>query len=176
MKTTKYAGIDYSGSGSLANRDSGTGIRYGIIPAHAVGQAWYDGSEPDYGEPHCPKCGNEVAAPKSGKSDYWCPNCRVGFESGECFPDESLGSTYDRDGVKAREDSGGEVWVFASPYFTYAQFCSPCAPGACHLGNPLAGRPEANRCYCLGHDWFESGVAPYAVYAVATGEEIGGAK
>ncbi len=49
-------GIDY-GNG-LTNIDHSNGIRYGVIPANEVLQAWCDSSEPDYGEPHCPKCGN----------------------------------------------------------------------------------------------------------------------
>lgn len=52
-------------------------------------------------------------------------------------------------------------------YGTFAQFCSPCVPGA--GDSPLA---DGVKTYCLGHGWFEDGKAPYAVYSVATGELI----
>lgn len=57
-------GIDY-GYGTT-NIDKETGIRFGVINQNAVLQAWADSSEADYGEPHCPKCGNEAVA---GDSD-----------------------------------------------------------------------------------------------------------
>jgi hypothetical protein len=53
--------------------------------------------------------------------------------------------------------------VVKSPFYTYAQFCSPCVPGAGNLDNPMA---EGVKTYCLGHDWFEGGVAPYPVWRV----------
>ena len=52
------AGIDY-GRGRT-NVDVETGIRYGVIPANAMGQPWYDEAEAHYGEPTCPECGGVV--------------------------------------------------------------------------------------------------------------------
>ena len=172
MNKTTYAGIDYSGL-TQVNRNPNTGIRYGIIPACDVGQAWYDSSEPDYGDPHCPKCGNEVRPPKRGpsKHDYWCRTCHKGWESSECFPDECVGMVYDADGIKANQDSSGDIWIFESPYFTHAQFCSPCAPGACYLRNEIEPT-ESNRAYCLNGEWFNGGKPPYRVWSVKTGKEI----
>lgn len=180
------------------NRDKQTGIRYGIIPAHAVGQAWYDAGEPDYGEPHCPKCGKEVKEAlklgplglfssslpkyrqnyeryrKHGCDDYACDSCKLLFDGEHAFSDsdEPCCIRYEADGYAMNENSSGDLWIFRSPYFTYAQFCSPCAPGACHLRNSLEEPSEPNKCYCLGHDWFEEGKAPYAVYSVETGQEV----
>lgn len=179
----KNTGIDYSGIGSTINRDKDSGIRYGVIPANDIGQAWYDSAEPDYGDPTCPKCGNPVKEAKGEYakythanhqcSDYVCHGCKYVFGSESAYSDEPVGGQNVDDGtVKAHEDSSGDVWVFKSPYFTYAQFCSPCAPGACHLRNPLDEPSEPNRCYCLGHDWFEDGKAPYPVYSVETGEIV----
>lgn len=90
---------------------------------------------------------------------------------------------YERDGYKLTNCLRSDVMVLASPYFTYAQFCSPCVPGACNLDSPLDviasdGLPMPSslvmhdRCYCLGHDWFEGGKAPYPVYSVETGELV----
>jgi hypothetical protein len=95
---------------------------------------------------------------------------------------------YESDGYKLTNCLHTDVFVLNSPYFTYAQFCSPCVPGACNLNSPLVTPPDdvyggnnfeddwqkirANRCYCLGHDWFEDGRAPYPVYSVETGELV----
>lgn len=79
---------------------------------------------------------------------------------------------YERDGYRLTNCLQSDVFVLASPYFTYAQFCSPCVPGACNLDSPLEQPSEANKCLCLGHDWFEGGKAPYPVYSVATGEIV----
>ncbi len=81
--------------------------------------------------------------------------------------------SYESDGYKLQVAGDGEIFVIASPFFTYAQLCSPCAPGACYLKSPLEGPSEANKCYCLGADWFDSdSPCPYPIYSVATGEQI----
>jgi hypothetical protein len=85
----------------------------------------------------------------------------------------------------------GDIMIIKSPYYTYAQFCSPCAPGAGYLMNwfkmengyspetlgieqfekmaQAAGFPKV---YCFGHDWFGNGIAPYPVFNVETGELV----
>lgn len=179
MKTA-YKGINYAGF-TGANRNPKTGIRYGVIPANDVGQSWFDSSEADYGEPSCPKCGNK--ANKARKSDYHCPRCKYHFDSDEAYRDTPVAFTL-MDGQYKAQQSGEDydIFILDSPYFTYAQFCSPCAPGACYLLNPLLS-PEVtcerakeiwadNRAYCFGHEWFEDGKAPYPVYSVETGELI----
>lgn len=95
---------------------------------------------------------------------------------------------YEQDGYKLTNCLTNVVMVLSSPYFTYAQLCSPCVPGACNLDKPMITPPDGiyggdgferdwqrlknNRCYCLGHDWFEDGRAPYPVYSVETGELV----
>lgn len=174
--TKTYPGIDY---GLGRTNISKSGIRFGVIPAHDVGQSWYDSSEPDYGTPQeftCPDCGHEF--PVSGAQAIWghvahCPKCH---ETNEIeLPDfaEPLAFEYDAEGYKASQGSDDcDIFILQSPFFTYAQFCSPCAPGACYLRSPLESPDENNKCFCFGHDWFESGVAPYPVYSVETGELV----
>lgn len=166
-------GVDY-GNGQT-NIDPENGIRYGIISANSLAW-WHEESEPDYGEPTCPKCGNPAKdiyeAPEGyGNLEDWedkggdscCLDCRYSFWADEAYGDEPLGWTYDRDGYQGFQGADPDVWVTKSPYYTRAQFCSPCAPGACHLDHPT---PEGEKAYCFGHDWFEGGVAPYPVYRV----------
>jgi hypothetical protein len=157
--------IDY-GMG-LTNIDKTNGIRYGVIHQNEVLQAWCDSAEPNYGKPSCPSCGDdsaELAHTDHDEHEYFCDACELGFDSEDAYPDEAY-SYYLDDGeylCEAGED--GDIFVMKSPFYTRAEFCSPCAPGACYLINSTTNGEKA---YCLGHDWFDSGKAPYPVYRVS---------
>ena len=173
---TDYAGIDYSGPGSTVNRDAETGIRYGMISQHSIEQeainAIYENGEDlgfaemqqqakdelaraivsaleAYGEVSDP---DELAAEIIDNAVEW-------GDAQEAGPFAWL-----EDGYSVQTTSDNNLWVFKSPYYTYAQFCSPCVPGAGNLDTFCADGP---RTYCLGHDWFEGGKAPYPVYLVS---------
>ncbi len=167
-------GIDY-GMGRT-NIDTKTGIRFGVINSGEVCQAWCDSSEGDYGEPACPKCGNEVTEydddkhgeydqySHEGCCDYACEDCEHIIESSDALGDEAIGFTLDDGEYKATQSGDdSDIFILASPYYTRAQFCSPCAPGAGYLMNPCDDGPKT---YCFGHDWFDDGKAPYPVYSV----------
>lgn len=169
-----YPGIDY-GLGRT-NRDTETGIRYGVISQYTVGQAWYDDAQPDYGEATCPKCGNAAkeygdshedydSYSEYGCADYACENCEHTLDSCEVFSEEPLGHSFENAEYTLTNCLDSDIMVIKSPYYTFAQFCSPCVPGAGNLDSPM---PEGAKTYCLGHNWFESGVAPYPVYCVKT--------
>ena len=173
MGYTTYKGIDYSGRNSTVNRDSKTDIRYGVISQNEVLQTWADSSEPVYTY-HCPHCGAEL---KKGPEQKRCGSCHKNINPDHDFDFiEPDGFMYKKEGYAAMCGSDGDVMICKSPYFTYAQFCSPCAPGACYLMNPLTNADPVfdknNRAYCFGHDWFEGDAAPYPVYSVETGERI----
>jgi len=140
---TANKGIDY-GLGKT-NIDLKNNIRYGVISQNEVLQAWCDSCEPVYPDD-------------------------VDLDEDDCI--EPAGYIYQGDGYVCECGDDGDIFVTKSLYYTYAQFCSPCAPGACYLMNPLDELDEGNKCYCLGHDWFESGKAPYKVYSVETNEEV----
>ena len=208
-------GIDY-GFGK-SNIDPQTGIRYGVISQHTVGEAWYDNAEAEYGEPHCPSCG-DPATPRREDFDYaaecgvfgcgcgkvhypmeldedgpcpdcggpttrmelterdlhrdhMCHRCGIAFDNEDAYPDEPIGWFYVDDDYTATDCLDSDIMIVKSPYFTYAQFCSPCVPGAGNLDHPL---PEGHgaKCYCFGHDWFENNKAPYRIWSVETGEEV----
>ena len=176
-----YVGIDY-GLGR-ANVDKETGIRYGVISQNSVLQAWADSSEPQYGEPTCGKCGNEcveitdASVPdldtvedwEQDGHDYACVACKRTFWSDEAFGDEPLGYSYTGEGYELTDCLDTDIFVLKSPYYTFAQFCSPCVPGAGNLDNAMS---DGIKTYCLGHDWFEDQKAPYPVYSVETGELV----
>ena len=170
METTNYAGINYAGSNSNANKDKKNNIRYGVINQNKVGNAWFDESEPYYGDLDlvCPNCDHSYLA----LIEYTdCPECDSPNEC-DCIEPVSFFVDDKEYSAECSCDDSMDIFIQKSPYFTYAQFCSPCAPGACHLENPLDHKEDNNKAYCLGHDWFESGKAPYPVYSVKTGQLI----
>ena len=171
-----YLGIDY-GATTGANRDSETGIRYGVISQNSVLQAWADSAEADYGEPACPHCGNPVVEYNDDAhgeydgdcAEYACESCRRTYDTSECYGEEPIGWSYDYDEYTLTDCLDTDIFVLKSPYYTFAAYCSPCVPGAGNLDSP---HPDGVPTYCLGHDWFEDGVAPYPVYSVETHELI----
>ena len=216
------SGIDY-GMGQT-NVDRPNGIRYGVIPQNDVLQAWADSSEAEYGDPHCPKCGNEACKASdtlyckqvtdaldnmgmphdadvdfldngsayvgltqilpigtnperpadreeyetlhSACGDYACDHCKVLFDGEDAFGDEPIGYTYDADGYVCQQSGGDtDIFILKSPFYTHARFCSPCAPGACHLRSP---DPDGEKAYCFGEDWFDAEYpCEYPIYRVS---------
>jgi hypothetical protein len=161
--TTTYPGIDYSYG--QANVNEKTGIHYGIIPLHSLAHWVLDEFEPQYGEPHCPHCGEELTEEHETDCDiYTCP-CGEETEAEFCYPDDPLCHVYEGEGYSLYLDEHNDVWVFDSPFYTRAQFCSPCAPGAGHLSNPCETGPKT---YALGPDWFEDEATPYPLSKVTS--------
>ncbi len=171
-----YIGLDY-GLGQT-NIDPDTGIRYGVIPMHEVTQAWADSAEEHY-TPTCGKCGNELpevesiqgqeGIPEITGDDHYCITCKEIVHHDDAYGDEPDEIFLDDGEYKAVQDSQGDIMILKAPYFTMAQFCSPCAPGAGYIMNPVEGGPKT---YCFGHDWFDDGRAPYPVYSVETGAVV----
>jgi len=175
-------GIDY-GHGKT-NIDTKTGIRFGVIPHHAIGQAWYDSAEGDYGDPHCPKCGNACVEYDDGThgdygncngggyrscADYACVQCELYGEASDYYGDVPVSHDLEDGEYRATQSNDDcDIFVLESPYYTKCGFCSPCAPGAGYL----LSESDDCKAYCFGHDWFDDGVAPYTVYSVATGEIV----
>ncbi len=189
IETTNYAGIDYA-CGQPVNRNAQTGLRFGVIHSNKISPEAFDGivqngtdvdfetyqddirkavksalesALEDYIGSH------DIAAVVEAAQDAALENCGDRYESGG----DCTRYNYDSDGYKIQTASDGDMFITESPFFTYAQFCSPCAPGACYLANPLESPVEANKCYCLGKDWFdEFNPCPYPVYSVATGQLV----
>lgn len=174
------AGIDY-GLGH-SNIDRETGIRYGVISQHDISQALADSDlDYDYGNPSCPKCGGDATPAEEiggdvdgddemdGSGEFGCERCKMLLAADEAFADEPFGWSYEGDGYKLTDCLDSDVFVLKSPFYTHAAFCSPCVPGA---GNLNDAREHGVKTYCLGHDWFEDGRAPYPVFSVETNAEV----
>ena len=148
------------------NIDKKTGIRYGVISIHEVAQAWIDDSEPLY-LVCCPACGQEL---KKGFYAKRCPSCYKVFGDGDFDYIEPSSYYIKSDGYVAEQGNDDpDIFIIKSPYYTLCRFCSPCAPGA---GDLMRHAPDGIKAYCFGHDWFDSGRAPYPVYSVKTGKLV----
>lgn len=168
------SGIDY-GMGKT-NVDHETGIRYGVISQHTVSEAWSNTSEAVYGDPTCPQCGGDVLSTfptfpedTEARGDYYCKYCEKGFDADECTGEDPIGWKYEGDGYVMTDCLDYAIIITQSKYYTLAQFCSPCVPGA---GNLDSAAEDGVKTYCLGHDWFDGEKAPYPVFSVETDKEI----
>ena len=155
---TDYAGIDY-GLGQ-SNIDTKTGIRFGLISANSLHEYFWEDVEAKYGQ-YCPDCGSDL--PDDWEDEGTCPACGEGIVDGDQYGDEPDSQVINTGGVEGFVGSDNEVWVTKSPFYTHAQFCSPCMPGAGNLNHPCTDGPKT---YCLPGEWFDDGEAPYPVYPV----------
>ena len=198
-KTTSYPGIDYSRGTS--NTDSSNGIRYGVISQHSVNPEALDDIMTHGEDVAWVEALAEAVAEKTTQMESEAHERGEDFDPSDVDEDriaDDLGMNwessfnnyvYNQNGYKLTGCGDSDLFVIKSPFFTYAQFCSPCVPGAGNLdtvfesGTNQAGldgtdyakeATEAGfpRVYCLGHDWFDDGAAPYAVFSVETGKAI----
>jgi len=161
-------GIDYS-MGS-ANLDKENGIHYGVISQHSIMGEAMDSFEYDY-LISCPHCGEDkedkLKEMRNGK--YKCLSCKKAIEPDNLTSDEPAGFHYENEGYQIIDCLDTDLMILKSPYYTFAQFCSPCVPGAGNLDTPIK---DGVKTYALGHDWFENEKAPYPLYDVKTEKEI----
>lgn len=186
MAKTNYAGIDY-GMGQ-ANIDTETGIRYGLISQNLVSDwalefFWSIGDDLDYQEFRQQVIDEIRSAIERAIQDYTHDasrsveriDCEEIFDGLEIEYESESNNLELEDEDGKYQLSGGNVWVFRSKYYTHAQFCSPCMPGAGNLDCPC---PDGPKTYCVGPDWFDADDqpdgrhCPYPVYLVETGECI----
>ena len=198
MKTTQYPGIDYSGG--LSNLDTETGIRYGVISQNSVScyaiddimQFGEDVAYEECLEEALKEARAEWESEGNDPADFDEQDAAQDFSDGYCSDGGLNDYLYERDGYKLTGCLNNDLFVLRSPFYTFAQFCSPCVPGACNLDSPFDTPEQLNadspsfgpdyqthatgsnfvRCYCLGHDWFDDNRAPYPVFSVETGELV----
>ena len=165
---TKYAGSDY-GLG-LSNVDRVSGMRYGVISAHSLCQDHlWEGALEDVYAVVCPHCINDLDN-DCDVGDRLCPHCDKEIDDGEEYGVEPCASLINVEGYEGSYSRDtDDIYLVKSPYYTRAQFCSPCVPGAGNLDCPCSDGPPT---YCFGHEWFDGEEAPYPVYDLATGKLV----
>ena len=149
----------------MANVDNETGIRYGVISQHSVSGDALSDMESVYLFA-CPSCGNESLVPSRSQTyDYFCQDCRTWHMSEDCYGEESIGLKFEDSEYTIIDCLDSDLMIIKSPYYTHAQYCSPCVPGAGNLDNTM---PEGIKTYCLGEDWFDDySPIPYPIYRVS---------
>jgi hypothetical protein len=177
----------------MPNYDEKTGIRYGVISPHAISnfaldEIYTNGTDPQYEEGKT-RLTDDITKILNG----------YGFSVGQI--DEVLSpvidifnESYENDGSGIMDYSDKDydlhvsgdnfgIFVMRSPYYTFCRGCSPCAPGAGDLNNPLNTDEHevldiGDRALCLGPEWFDtdndqySHKIPYRVFRVDTDEEV----
>lgn len=178
---TDYRGIDY-GLGK-ANVDTATGIRYGVISQRSI---THEALDDIFFGPHSKDLAYEnwleeiKSGVRSALSDFMSAR-HVNNLAEHVLEWDGLGDAYNGDEGHPRYDDGdyvietcldSDLVVLKSPFYTYAQFCSPCVPGAGNLDNPIE-EPHASdiRVFCLGAGWFEGDKAPYRYWLVEDDKE-----
>ena len=180
-----HAGIDY-GLGK-SNIDQSTGIRYGVIPSRAIDQYSLEelcdlGTDTDY-EDYRKSVRDAIDEALSSALDCYIArqkSIQAIVDAAVDEAEEHLGDnyeqtgdnqrfTYEGEGIKLEHHSDGDLFITASPFYTHAQFCSPCAPGAGYLLNPC---PDGPKTYCLPPSFFEGDLPPYPVYKVSNGSLV----
>lgn len=165
MGKTDYVGIDYSLG--MANVDGSTGIRYGVIHQGEVLQAWADDSEANYLY-FCPECDHELGY----EFPETCPSCLEAIDPDEFDIQEPSSFSYDRDGYACEQGyDNPDIFILKSPFYTWCQYCSPCAPGAGYVMNWMEPG-KGIKAYCFDVSWFEHNKAPYPVYRVDNDELV----
>jgi len=157
--------IDY-GLGQT-NINLKTGIHYGVISQHSILPEALDDVlvEGSIYPTNCPECGFEV---DPNNLPMACESCGfVSDDDSEWYAEESSGFEYTDSEYSLVDCLDSDVFVLKSSFYTHTRFCSPCVPGAGNLDSPTE---DGARTYCLGHDWFEGGKAPYPVYRVPCGK------
>jgi len=179
----------------MANYDEKTGIHYGVISPNSICQETLSDL--------CDKSIDTIyeESKKTFLSDLesFCDDHYLDFKNinEDSFIDE-FNQNYDNDNhgyeyedkdyfLQISDDNFG-IFVIKSPYYTYTKQCSPCAPGAGDLNNPVEkekyvkkGYPSFNnldmysyvKSYCLPKEFFDDEYSkiPYRYYRVDNDKE-----
>jgi len=176
-------GIDY-GQGQT-NIDLETGVRYGIIAMNSLdGSGWEtmaSGDDLDFEAFKREVCSTLRTAIEGVLEQHRLDGCNDALGIAQDTVDNLEFDSYEssgdctryslrRDGYALTTTADGNLFVIKSPYYTFAQYCSPCVPGAGNLDVPSGDGPKT---YCLASDWFDD-VRPcrYPVYRLDTDEQI----
>ena len=157
---------------SIPNYDANTGIHYGVIPAHVMGEAWYEESQPHY-TPTCGYCGTpEPTMNDDDTATCVNDNCGQTFPQDQAYGDEPDSIAYEDSEYEMVQDSMGDVFVIRSPFFTFCRECSPCAPNAGYITGQTFNSTGL-KTYCPGPEWIrDTDTTIIAIYSVETDQLV----
>ena len=173
----------------MANYDEKTGIAYGVISPHAINQDVLEDLYNDGTDPHYENARQEIITAVSdfaGNSGLVISD-EMQMQISDLLIDDISDHYQGNDGgqcdysdkdytLHVSGDNFG-IFVIKSPYYTYCRKCSPCAPGAGDLNNPLEidgieVLDTYDRALCLDSSFFDDGKAPYRVFRVEDDQEV----
>lgn len=180
----------------MPNFDEKTGIHYGVISPHSISSYALDdiyqrGTDP-YWENMIEEIKDLVSNmiestaytisddAKNQIIDILTDDLSDGYEN----PDGAMDYKTSEYTLHVSGDNFG-IFVIKSPYYTYTKQCSPCAPGAGDLDNPVSIQEYEKtphntfmygtvKAYCLPREFFDSEYAkiPYRYYRVSDDSEV----
>jgi hypothetical protein len=179
----------------MANYDEKTGIHYGVISPNSICQETLNDL--------CDQSVDTVY--EESKEDFTNQIKNIlndnGFSIGQidevltpaidCFNEnyenDNHGYEYtDKEYILHISDDNFGIFVIKSPYYTFCRQCSPCAPGAGDLDNPISYdqyiekisggwlyTDTAVKAYCLPREFFDDEYSkiPYRYYRVDNDKE-----
>jgi len=183
----------------MPNFDETTGIRYGVISPHSISSNCdYDLYEgPNSTDPYYESMRTEISLSVNELMNN--TNYNISDDLKEQIKDMILDEMSERyenpDGQMDYSDneyslhvSGDNfgIFVMKSPYYTFCRGCSPCAPGAGDLNNPIDPvnlnlstlEHISAKTLCLGPEWFDrekdqySRNMPYRCFKVSDDTEV----
>jgi hypothetical protein len=170
----------------MPNYDEKTGIHYGVISPNALNQdalndLYTEGTDPHYQdglkellsdiEALCDNHGIHFGRVDTGSFVDEYTDHYEGCGDGQCDYEDKEYTLH------ISGDNFG-IFVIRSPYYTYCRQCSPCAPNAGDLNNPIdisdmEVSPYKSKTYCLDSSFFdEYNPIPYKVYRVDNDQEV----
>jgi len=183
----------------MPNFDEKTGIHYGVISPHSISSYALDDIYQNGDDPYWENMMQEIKDlvsnmiestaytisddAKNQIIDILTDDLSNGYEN----PDGQMDYETDEYTLHVSGDNFG-IFVIKSPYYTYTKQCSPCAPGAGDLDNPITldeiERKAPNfynvfspdnhvKAYCLPREFFDNEYAkiPYRYYRVDNDKE-----
>ncbi|MCK9432962.1 MAG: hypothetical protein M0R00_08390 [Candidatus Omnitrophica bacterium] len=185
----------------MPNFDEKTGIRYGVISPHSISSfalddIYNEGTDPQY-ESAKEDFENGL---KSAIKEFCDNNSNMRLDDRHIDIDaimDQWNDHYESDGSGIMDYSDNEyslhvsgdnfgIFVMKSPYYTFCRGCSPCAPGAGDLNNPIDPvnlnlstlEHISAKTLCLGPEWFDrekdqySRNMPYRCFKVSDDTEV----
>ena len=179
----------------MANYDEKTGIHYGVISPNSIRQETLS----DLCDKSIDTIYEESKKTLLSDLESFCDDHYLDFKNinEDSFIDE-FNQNYDNDNhgyeyedkdyfLQISDDNFG-IFVIKSPYYTFTKQCSPCAPGAGDLDNPILldtieqkipnfynvfSQDNHVKAYCLPKEFFDSEYSkiPYRYYRVDNDKE-----
>jgi len=168
-------GINYDRSNQY-NIDKTTNIRYGVIHQNDV-PFWCELSEPFYHKTEAEKELEKIESLEdiTEEQELRSKILREQIEEENQFIEPSS-FIIDNSDYQAECVDNVDIFIMKSRFYTYAKFCSPCAPGACYLKDytPVDEvTRDMDKCYCFGLEMFDDTFpCPYPIWEIATDKLI----